>query len=231
MSKTWRKDERRRAGRRCGREAGGAVDYTRRSESPERVTAEWAVGRMDEHILYELERLVDEGMIIVAEKEDYRSRIRRRIVKAFAAYEDEKCLLARGSRAGSPVHYFTVVVDNEIRKIRTFCERMCRNAVEMPIAFLPCEEASRYGYVSAEALGDRCRCVRDLEFAMDVNELRGMMKPLELEIFDLRLREMTQEEISDLLGISRYRMMRIMGQIRAKARKCGFVPPSEARKS
>ena len=46
MSKTWRKDERRSAGRRRGREEGAAVDFTRRSEAPEKVTAEWAVRRM-----------------------------------------------------------------------------------------------------------------------------------------------------------------------------------------
>ena len=232
MSKTWSRSEKsvRRSARHVREVVEGGI-LPAPVERPPKVTAAWAVERMAQHIKYELERMISFNAISVADKEDYTRRINRRIVKAVPVYKREVSQLKPGSRTASPVHYFTVVVDYELNMIRRFLERLCRNADERPISFLPPEEAQRFGYISAEALSDECKNIRDLEFRMDVNTLRGTMTPLEVEIFDLRLAEYTQEEIAERMGMSRYSLMRLMKGIRRKARRCGFIPRSEKQKN
>ena len=225
MSKTWSRSEKsvRRSARHVREVVEGGI-LPAPVERPPKVTAAWAVERMAQHIKYELERMISFNAISVADKEDYTRRINRRIVKAVPVYKREVSQLKPGSRTASPVHYFTVVVDYELNMIRRFLERLCRNADERPISFLPPEEAQRFGYISAETLSDECKNIRDLEFRMDVNTLRGMMTPLEIEIFDERMAGRTYDEIAGRLGFNRFKLARIMANLQKRARICSMFP-------
>lgn len=222
MSKTYR---RRRRDEEC-------EVFERKSEQPEVITAEWAVGRMAEHVNYELERMIANGEIDVADKADYAAMINRRIVKSVPTYDGE-CSGGRRGRAASAVHYFTVVVGNEIGHIRRYLEQACRNAVEIPIAQLPSEEARAHGFLSPDSseFSEGCRGIRQLELRMDVNTLVGMLKPCECTVLKMRICGFSNEEIADELGccVSNLRKTHLKN-IRRKARRCGFVPASDMRK-
>lgn len=220
MSKSYSKAERRER-RQVVVRTRRPVDYTRRSEQPDVITPEWAVERMAEHVNYELERLIDEERIGFEDKAELTATINGRICKSLSAYD--------GDRA-SAVHFLNVVVDHELSHIRAALDSLKRNVETKPIAFMSDEEARALGYVSEETLSDGSKCVRDLEFRMDIKVLRGMLRPLELRILNLRLQEFTHAEIGERIGLSRFQVMRLMRRIRSVARKCGFVPPSEVRK-
>ena len=238
MSKTYRGEERRRVrdSRRAREDEGGFGEeldggmYVRRSKQPAVITPEWAVERLERHINYELERLISEGAIEPVEKADFASRLRRKIVCATPRYTEEYAKRRGCGRGASAVHYFTVVVDNELRTIRAFLERRSVGRVEVPIGQLPADEAGKFGYVSQDSaeFSDECKNVRSLEFRMDLNTLVGMLKPTEHTVLRMLLEGYTQEEIGDRIGCtaSNIRKTHIPG-IRRKARLCGFIPPSE----
>lgn len=221
MSRTYAKGERRgRARGRVRGRSGKAADFTRRVECPERLTAEWAVGRMAGHVNYVVEQMVEDGEIPLSDKQDYVSIVNRRICRALPAYRAD----GERGRGASILNFLTVVVANELGHIRSGLRRLKRNRRDVPVCSLPPKEAERLGYVSESVIGDGCRGVRELELRMDVNTLRGMLRPLELEVFDMRAREFTYPEIGAELGISRFSVMRVMAGIREKALACGFVP-------
>jgi len=226
MSKTWRRGD----GERCGRpEAHGTgrvgIDYTRRSEQPEVITPEWAVGRMTPHVNYVLSQMIMNGEFLPRDKEDYASMINFRICQSLPGYKAEP----RMGRGASIVHYLTNVVSHEVNHIRMRLSRQMRSALTLPIMLLPEKDKAASGYVSAGAMSDGCRSVNELVFKMDVNDLRGMMTAAEAEVFDLRMRDMTREEIMAELRISKHAYLKTMASVRRKARRCGFIPPSEVR--
>ena len=220
MSKSFTREER-RVRRQVADRSRVSVDYTRRSEQPEVITPEWAVGRMAEHVNYELEQLVEGGRIGFEEKPELAAAINGRICKSLSAYDGDR---------SSAVHFLTVVVDHELSHIRAALDSLKRNVETKPIAFMADEDARALGYVSDETLSDGSKDVRDLEFRMDIKVLRGMLRPLELRVLNLRLQEFTHVEIGERIGLSRFQIMRLMKRIRNVARRCGFVPPSEVRK-
>lgn len=220
MSKSYSRRERRERRQDAAR-SRMSVEYARQPDQPDVITPEWAVGRMAEHINYELEQLIEGRRIRIEDKPELAAAIKERICKSLPAYDEGK---------SSAVHFLTVVVDNEMSHIRAALDSMKRNIETKPIAFMTTEEARALGYISEETLSDGSKCIRDLEFRMDVKVLRGMLRPLELRVLDLRLQEFTHEEIGERIGLSRFQVMRLMKRIRSVARKCGFVPPSEVRK-
>jgi len=214
------------------REEEFPVEYRRKSVQPDLVTAEWAVGRMAEHINYELERMIVTHEIDASDKADYAAMINRRIVKAVPCY-DSDCRRGHCGRSASAVHYFTVVVANEINHIRQYLERACRNAVELPIAQLPPDEARKQGFISPASaeFSDGFKNVRQLDFRLDVNTLIGMLTPDEYTVLKMRLLGYTIDEIGDELGCCGSNVKKTyIKSIRKKARACGFVPSSEIRK-
>ena len=203
-----------------------SVDYTRRSEQPKVITPEWAVDRMADHVNFELEKLISEDHIAAGEKWDFQEKINDRIRAAVPEYTS--AVSQKTGRSSSAAHFFTVVVDHAVADIRKASKRLKARATFVPIVpYCKPEDEKAGKSISEESLSDECRSVKELEFRMDVNTLTSMMDELEREIFQLRLQEYTQEEIAAKLMISRFKIMRIMKSIRAKARKCGFIPRSE----
>ena len=220
MSKSYSRRERRERRQDAAR-SRMSVEYARQPDQPDVITPEWAVERMAEHVNYELERLIDEERIGFEDKAELTATINGRICKSLSAYD--------GDRA-SAVHFLNVVVDHELSHIRAALDSLKRNVETKPIAFMADEDARALGYVSDETLSDGSKGVRDLEFRMDIKVLRGMLRPLELRVLNLRLQEFTHVEIGERIGLSRFQIMRLMKRIRNVARRCGFVPPSEVRK-
>lgn len=211
---------------RCREVVEGSDGFVERGERPERVTVEWAVRRMEAHIGYEAERLVLEGVVTLSDREDVESMLREAVIRAAPKYDSGR----RGDsgRTSSPVHFLTVVVDNAVLKIRRFRSRLCRDAVEVPIACMCAEDAARLGFFPGARQSDGCRRLSELEFKLDVETLRGTMKALELVAFDLLAGEWTYSEIADRFGISESWFRRgVLKGIRRKARACGFAPRAE----
>ena len=233
MSKTFTREERRRRRSDYRRNEGKAkwVEYTRRSEQPAVITPDWAGGRRADHVRFRVGNLVEAEIISDSDIEDYIDMVNRRIRKSVSEYDASRPN-AQG-RTSSAVHFFTVVVDNEILHIRDYFDRRAQHMTEVPLSRLPKDEAEKLGYVSVESeeLSDQCKCVRDIDFRMDVKTLVGMLTPSELTVFKMRLGGCTNTEIGDELGCSRQNVENTyLKHIRRKARACGFVPPSEARK-
>jgi len=212
---------------------GGQAEYVRTTVQPKKVTAEWIVGKMADHVNYELERMISGGEIDPSDKADYAAMINRRIVKSTPMYDVERRTGHQG-RSASACHYFTVVVDNELNHIRKYLARRSdRRKYELPIAQLPADEARECGFISPESeeFSDKCRNVRQLDFRMDVNTLVGMLTKDECAVLRMRILGYTIDEIGDRLGCCRSNVKKThIKNIRRKARACGFFPASEARR-
>lgn len=227
MSKTWRREE--RAKHRGGRKADRNVDFTRRSEQPEVVTAEWALERMAEHVNYVLEVLISAGEVEVSDKADYAAMINRAIIKAVPAYDPDR--RDEAGRTTSAVHFFTVVVDNAAFRVRRFNERMRKGPVTVPISDGQ-GDGGTWGAVSehSDILGDRGKTIRDIEFRMDVRTLFGLLTDIERYVLAMRLVGHSYNEIGDSLGCTRqYILKDFVPRIQLVARDCGFFPASERR--
>ena len=229
MSKTYRGEERRkRKGerRREPEDWENPERYVRRVEQPAVITPEWAIERMKRHVDYKLEQLISNGELLVRDKEDYVWIVNARIARSLDYFDVEN----RKGRSASAVHYLNIVVDNEISHIRRSLIHQQRLRIMGAVMLLPESVAADYHYVDASAMSDGCRSVKELELKLDVNTLRGLMLPNEVEIFDQLLEGYTQEEISLRQGLSRWLVMKAIRAIRKKARTCGFEPPSEVRR-
>ena len=226
MSKTWRGDERRK--RRARRTGGYEVDFTRRSEQPEVVTAEWALERMAEHVNYVLEVLISAGEVDVADKADYAAMINRAVIRAVPAYDPER--RDEEGRTTSAVHFFTVVVDNAAFRVRRFNERMRKGMKTVPISDWTGEGGPSGVSACSDFLSDRGRSVRDIELRMDVRTLFGMLTGIERYVLSMRLSGSSYNEIGDSLGCTRqYILKAFVPRIQLVARDCGFYPASERR--
>lgn len=224
MGKTYRKGEKRG----WTRDAGLRVPYEAaqpRSEQPARITPEWAVERMKGRIDYVVRILRDNGVVDDMEVEDVRSLLVARLVEAVPTYDPEY-RNEDGKTAGA-AYYFRRVLDNAgLHYMRQAWKiRRLRRAVAL-VSMDP-DEARKLGFLSESSVGDGCRSVRDLVFALDVNTLRGMLNPLEAVVFDMRLDGLSYLDISRRLVTSRRQVFNVIVTLRAKALKCGFIPRNE----
>lgn len=237
MSKTFRysqdgecgcsRERRARRGdsRRCDQADGSGAGANGSSRCGEDfvMSLECAIGRMARHMEFEAGKLVADGIVPASEKEDAQSVMRSAAIRAYPMYDASR-LNEQGVPCGV-LHYLTVAVDNAVSKMRRFHSRLRRRGENVPIALMDADAASRLGFVAGASLGDGCRGVRDLEFRMDVNTLRGMLTPPELEAFDLMIGGCSHVKIAESFGISESWFRRsILERIRRKAEKCGFSP-------
>lgn len=200
--------------------------YVRTSEQPAHITKLWAINRMAEHLNFELEKLIEEKLITVDEKEDFANQVNMQISNSVKEY-DVNVKGKRSGRSASAAHFFTVVVDNAIKNIRRGIDRYNKNVTAVPISQLPPDEARKFGYVSVDdsLLGDGGNSVKKLEWEMDLNTLRGMFTPMEAWVFDRCLEEIPHVRIAAELGISEAWFRHgILKKIRAKCLACGFEP-------
>ena len=126
MSKSYSRRERRERRQDAAR-SRMSVENARQPDQPDVITPEWAVGRMAEHINYELEQLIEGGRIRIEDKPELAAAIKERICKSLPAYDEGK---------SSAVHFLTVVVDNEMSHIRAALDSMKRNIETKPIRSL-----------------------------------------------------------------------------------------------
>ena len=232
MSKTWRRVEK---GASCRRDRRGAAmrcgewreEAPAEPAEPRRITPEWAVARIGDRLGFVLEKFIADGLISLSDRDYYASLLTKSVLDALGEYDPDRT--DANGRKCSASHFCLMVLDRRAVNVIENLLRFRRNAVEVPIRSLPEEDAARYGYVSAWGLSDESRSVRELEFRMDVNTLRGMMTPLEVEVFDERMAGRTYEEIAERLGFNRFKLARVMANLRKRARECGFYPQSEVR--
>ena len=232
MSKTWRRGEK---GASCRRERRGAerrgedcrVEMPAAQAEPRRITPEWAVARIADRLGFILEKFISDELISLSDRDYYASLLTKSVLDALDEYDPDR--KDANGRKCSASHFCLMVLDRRAVNIIENLLRYRRNAVEVPIRSLPEEDAEKFGYVSAWGLSDESRSVRELEFRMDVNTLRGMMTPLEIEIFDERMAGRTYDEIAGRLGFNRFKLARIMANLQKRARICGFFPQSEVR--
>ena len=230
MSKTWRREERSARRRGKSRKDSSPAEFGEgaAAKEPKVISPEWAWKRVRDHAMSLITDMVYEGLVLDGESDIYCEMIRESLAGSVSNYDPN--WIGPDGKKCSPSHYCLMIVDRRVNNIRRNILRVKGNAMEIPISFLPVAEAKRMGYVSGEAISDNCRFVRDLWFRMDVNTFRGMLTPLELEVLEKRLDEVSYSELSRDMGISRYYVMEIMRSIQDKARKCGFCPISDARK-
>lgn len=173
---------------------------------------------------FEAEKLIADGVIPFSEKEDAESVMRVAVIKAYPRYDADR--LNEDGKPCGILHYLTVAVDNAVSKMRRFHARLCRSGENVPIALMDPDASSRCGNPSCASLCDGCRSIRELEFRMDVETLRGMLTRPELEAFDLMLGGCSHVKIAESFGISESWFRRsILSEVRRKAEKCGFSPP------
>lgn len=222
---SWSRKHNIRKGR--GRTAGGCggleTAYRERSPQPERITPEWAVERMSDHIGYALDSLVQAEMIRPDDRADYEQELKCKVSVAARSYSAER-RNAMG-RTSSAVHYLTVVVDNAIVNITVAISRYFRGDREVPLSAMESEDAASYGWDSAPLLGDSSRSVRDLVFALDMATMRGMLTPRQDEAFMMLFDGHTHREVQSEIGVfggSFYR--KVLEPIRSVCSKCGYGP-------
>ena len=225
MGKTYRRGE-----GEYGRGGRGRSAMKERSavEEPARITYEWAIARLAEHVNHELEDMIARGMIVPADKDFYANMLYRRICTGVDAYDAERT--NEMGLTSTACHYLTVVVDNRIATLREHLRRLYAREGLVRISSLPPGEAEEFGYVSADSLSDGCRSVRDLEWRMDIRSLLGMLTKPEAIAFQVLMDGGSQAEAEEAVGITGGTFRRrIMASLRAKCRTCGFVPRGGAR--
>ena len=209
----------------------GERNYERRVKQPKSITPEWAMKVTRKRIEYALEDLVKQELILPCEKEDHFWAITERVVKAIDKYDPER--KNSDGRTASAMNYLITTVDNAVLNIIEAAKLAAEEMPTVPISSLPPEEAKEQGYISEDdvSFSDYCKNVKALELKMDVNTLVGMLTVEELNILKLRFAGFKDVEISRVLGISRFAIVRrVMPKIQAKARKCGFLSREDIRK-
>lgn len=215
MSKSYTRDERRQKNiyRRASRRKT-PVDFSRRSDQPDVITPEWAVGTMSEHVDYVLGQMVADGEAKPEDADDYRSVINRRICLSLRSYDPN---------VASIRNYLTNVVGREMlhiyRMMATY-RRYSRIVQLRPVVPL-CDDKDG---LPENSLSDGCRSIRQLELRMDVDVLGRMLWPLERRVLVLRIDGLTLDEIVAELGITMYATRQILANIQKKAVECGFEP-------
>lgn len=207
------------------------IPFVRRTVQPKVISVEWALTRMAEHINFNLEGLIEGGLINPCDKQEYVEMIQKYIEKAVPKY-DPNHKSEHNGKTCSAVHYFTIVVDGITRNIRKYQENKLRTHI--PISHESEKCASDQSMISAESkyLSDQCRSVKELWFKMDVGALMSLLTAEEQTTLKGRLLGYTDEEIAQHLGIKRMRIAKtLIKHIQAKARLCGFIPRSEVRGS
>ena len=215
MSKTYTRDERRKKNiyRRANRRKT-PVDFTRRSNQPDVITPEWAVGTMSDHVDYLLFQMVEDGEAKLEDTGDYRSIINRRICLSLRSYDPN---------VASIRNYLTNVIGREmlhIYRMMAMYRRYCRIVQLRPIVPLSDDKEG----IPENSLSDGCRSIRQLELRMDVDVLGRMLWPLERKVLLMRIEGLTLDEIVAELGITMYAARQIVANIQKKAIECGFEP-------
>lgn len=220
MSKTYRRGEWRTTDRERwdDRSSGGVVC----SSEPMNVTREWADKRIADHLAWSVTQLVKDGWIAAADYQYFFEMIREVVLDAAVGFDPEY-RTADGDSC-SPSHYCLMLVDRKVANVIREVEIYRKYIKEVPISYLPEDDAEKHGFVSEEVISDGCRTINELFFRMDVMTLRGMLTPTELAVFELRMIEMTMQEIGDRLAVSRWVVMRVLRRIQKKCIECGFGP-------
>ena len=197
----------------------------------------WAVERMKKRVSRVVDGLVADGAIAANEREDFTSIINAHICRVLPCYDPD--LVSEDGEKCSLVHYLRVAVDYVACNIRKMSQRHKRKGVACPIAAEGEEADGSAGRVAVDdvRLSDGCRSIRDLVFRMDVRTLFEMLLPEERLCVKMRLDGYSNTEIADEISrrfkvtIDRLHVERtLLKHIQGKARKCGFFPPSEARR-
>lgn len=206
------------------------------SGAEDAMTPDQAVRRMRRRVRHVVEALICEDAIARSEREDYASIINAHICRVLPFYDPDRA--ADDGGKASLVHYLYVAVDYAASNIRKMSRRLKRRRVACPIASPDDEGRVDPGCVSTEdvRLSDGCRSVRDLWFRMDAQALFAMLLGEERLCVRMRLDGCSNtevaEEISRRFGtdVDRQHVERtLLRHIQEKARKCGFLPPSEVR--
>ena len=209
------------------------VDYNRRTKQPEAITEEWAIKRMKKHIKFVIDQMVHDKVIVEQERAECESKIQYYLLKAVPKY-DPNHRSKHNAKTTSAIHYFTIVVDGIAANIREYWNFRRQYVHEVPITAEEPEVAEAKGMVSdeGEVMSDRYRSVKDLWFKMDLETLLNMLTPDEAVCLRMRILGYTDVEIGEHLGKDRHHVQKVLVKhIQAKARLCGFIPPSEMRQS
>ena len=111
MSRTWRREIDRRSGT---EERAAEPDFRRRAETPDEITPEWAIARIEPHVDFVLSALIDEGTVQPEDKEQFMNVIRIRIWQAVEKFDPAKA---------SILTFLTATVDREAKYVLRLVQR------------------------------------------------------------------------------------------------------------
>ena len=200
------------------------------------MSEEWAIEIMAPYVAKELNGLAARKIIAPHEVEDYTQILNVHICRMLPLYDEDRA--GENGKKATVKRYLTVAVNSAVADIvrLTMSKKSCLPMVPMPELK---DDGDREGEGKCSDnhwVSDGCRSVRDLWFRMDLAVLSSMLTPEERIATNLRVRGYTYpevaKEVSRILGINvdRFHVMNVtMERVKKAARKCGFVPPSEAR--
>ena len=207
MSRTWRREIDRRSGT---EEREAEPDFRRRAETPDEITPEWAIARIEPHVDFVLSALIDEGTVQPEDKEQFMNVIRIRIWQAVEKFDPAKA---------SILTFLTATVDREAKYVLRLVQReRNRRLACLRLDAIPDDSS---------ALSDRCRSFRQWMFRYDLAVFRNMLRPAEREVLRLRTDGHTILEVTERTGIPRSTVSRYMKKLAEKAVLCGFVPGAD----
>ena len=214
--------------RRKKQKGKGAISHPPMSE-------EWAMELMAPFVSSELRGLAERRIIAPHEIEDYTQILNVHICRMLPLYDEERT--GENGKNASVKRYLTVAVNSAVTDIVRNAMSRKSNLPLVPMPELVDDETrenetkcSDNAYIS-----DQCRSVRDLWFRMDLAVLSEMLTPEERVTLNLRIMGYTYPEVAMEVSrilcvqVDRFHIMNVtMERIRKAARKCGFVPYSEA---
>ena len=194
----------------------------------------WAINRMEKRINFVVSGLIEEGLILESEREDYISRYNEQLIRLSGNYDPS--FVGPNGKPASPLHYLRIIEGGLTGNIREYALYRKKYARVLSIASTQEEAETVPGMISPNKrpFSDECRTVKQLELRMDVDTLFAMLDVPEGICLSMRIEGFSQEDVA--LEISRRTgkpcdrddiRKSILLRLQAKARKCGFYPPSE----
>lgn len=201
------------------------------------IDIDWAVSKMQNRVSVVIEGLIQEGLICEGEREEYTSKYNEQFVKFAGKYDPTRT--GKDGRTASPLHYLRIVESGLTSNIRDYAKYRRRNARMCPLVDTYDEAQELSGAICSNdaRFSDECSCVEELVLRMDMHTLFEMLDPNERLCLLMRIEGYTQDEIAEKIAectgepCDRDHVRKVVQpHIRAKARACGFRPPSEVRK-
>ena len=241
MGKTFRYNpddedqERAWSGTREKRKCGKIRKTKQTEERPETVDLSWVVERMQAHISYVVESLVNKQLIDDGDREEYKSLFTAEVCRAWERYDPNR-VGAKSGKTASPLHFMTMCVDSKLSNVMKYLayRRWKLKFYSLTDDEDEADNDDNLFWNGNVSLSDGRRAMKDLVFRLDAETLFVMLTDEERMTLVMRYKGYTAIEIAEALSLAfhrktdRHRVQKIhIPRIQKKAKLCGFVPANE----